>query len=63
VAQDPAVGDGRHVALEDVQVRPADRRRVDLDDDVRRVLDPGVLLVLPVLVADAVVDQCLHRRF
>ena len=29
------------VALEDVQVGPADRRRVDLDDDVGRVQDVG----------------------
>ena len=31
------VGDGRHVALQDVQVGAADRRRVDPDDRVRRL--------------------------
>src|SRR6185437_3830296 len=50
VAQDPARLDRGHVALEDVQIGPADGGRVDLNDDVAVVGDlrgghffPGLL--------------------
>jgi hypothetical protein len=36
VAEDPPVGHGLHVAVEDVQVGPADRGGLDPDDDVGR---------------------------
>jgi len=43
VPEDAALRHRRHVALEDVQVRPAERRRVHLDDHVGRVLDARVV--------------------
>ena len=51
VAEDPAVGDGGHVAFEDVQVGAADRHRVDAHDRVGVVLDDRVRDFLPALVA------------
>jgi hypothetical protein len=36
VVEDPPVGHGLHVAVEDVQVGPADRGGLDPDDDVGR---------------------------
>ena len=47
VAEDPAGRDRRHVALEDVQVGAADRRRVDPHDDVRRILDLRIRRIGP----------------
>ena len=41
MAEDPAVGDGRDIAPEDVQVGAADRGGVDVDDGVGRVLIVG----------------------
>jgi hypothetical protein len=60
VAQDPAVRDGRDVALEDVQVGAADGGRVDLRDDVGGVPQDRVGDVLPDLVAGSVIDERLH---
>src|SRR5207253_131608 len=53
----PHLGD---VALEDVEVGPADRRGVDADDRVRRLPDRRVGRLLPGLLARAVVDERLH---
>ena len=60
VAEDAALGHGRHVPLEDVQVRAADRRRVHLDDDVRRLADAGVGSRLPRPLTGPTEDECLH---
>src|SRR5262245_35473461 len=60
VAEDragPHLGD---VALEDVEVGPADRRRVDPDDGVRRLLDRGVCDLVPGALPGTVVHECLH---
>src|SRR5262249_49923146 len=50
-----------HVALEDVQVGAADRRRVDPDDDVGRRLEFGIGPFLPAPLVGPVVDERLHR--
>ena len=47
VAEDPAVGDGRDVALEDVQVGAADRHGVDAHDGVGVVDDRRLRHLLP----------------
>ena len=60
VAEDRAglhLGD---VALEDVEVRPADRRGVDPHDRVRRLLDCRVGYVLPGSLARPVVHESFH---
>ena len=62
VAEDAALGHRRHVPLEDVQVGAADRRRVDLDDDVRRLADARVVGRLPRPLAGPAEDECLHAR-
>jgi hypothetical protein len=53
---------GGHVALEDVQVRAADRGRVDLHNRVSRVLDPGVWHLLPGTLPGTLVDERFHGR-
>ena len=50
VAEDPPVGHGRNVALEDVQIRAADRRGVDAHDRVRVGGDLRLRHVLPGLL-------------
>jgi len=60
VAEDRAglhLGD---VALEDMEVGPADRRRVDPDDRVRRLLVRGVRDLVPGAHPGTVVHECLH---
>ena len=47
VAEDRPGSHVGHVALEDVQIGAADRRRVDADDRVRRLLDPWFRAPLP----------------
>jgi hypothetical protein len=49
-----------HVALEDVQVGPADGGRVDPDDDVAVVEDLGVRYFFPGLLSGTVVDEGSH---
>src|SRR6266699_971502 len=64
VAEDPALRHRGHVSLEDVQVGPADRDRVDPDDHVAVVGDLGIRRLFPGLVAGTVVNEsshgCLH---
>ena len=50
-----------HIALEDVQIGPADGGRVDPDDRVCRIDDGGVGNVLPGSLSRPVVDEGLHR--
>jgi hypothetical protein len=62
VAEDAAGLHGWHVALEDVEVCPADRSGVDAGDDVSGLLLNGsIRYLLPCLIPWAVVDQCSHR--
>ena len=61
VPEDPALGDGGNVALEDVQVGSADGRGVDAHDGVRGVGENGVGNLVPALPARTVVDECLHE--
>ena len=60
VAEDGARLHLRDVALEDVQVRSADRRRVDADNRVGRLEDARIGLRLPGLLAGTAVDERLH---
>ena len=64
VAQDPALAHRGHVALEDVQVGPADGDRVDPHDDVAVVGDLRVGHLFPGLLTGTVVHEgshgCLH---
>ena len=60
VAEDAALGHGRDVTGQDVQVGAADGGGVDAYDDVGRVLDRCVGDVVPGLLPGAVVDECLH---
>lgn len=50
----------RNVAFEDVQIGAADRRRLDLDDRVRRLLDPRIGHFLPDDRSRALVHQRSH---
>jgi hypothetical protein len=59
VAEDAALLE-RRAALVHVQVGPADVRRGDLDQDVGRLLDPGVRDVLDPDVPRACVDNGFH---
>jgi hypothetical protein len=49
-----------HVAVEDMEVGPADRRRVDPHDRVGRLLDRGVRNLVPGAVPGTVVHERLH---
>ena len=60
VAEDRPGLDLGHVALEDVQVGPADRGRVDADDRVRRLLEAGIRDSSQERCAGTVVDQSFH---
>src|SRR5262249_15822395 len=60
VAEDAPLGHCRHVALEDVQIRAADRGRVDLDDHVGRLLDARIGDRVPRLFTGSAVYECLH---
>ena len=60
VPEDPALGHGGHVALEDVQVGPADRGGVDPHDRVAGLEQHGVGDLVPALDVRTVVDECLH---
>src|SRR5439155_13211505 len=48
------------VALEDVQIRPADRRGVDPHDRVRRILNQRVRDDIPRPLAGPVIDESFH---
>jgi hypothetical protein len=60
VSEGTTLLDRGYVALEYVQVRPADRRGVDPDYGIFRLLDAGIRLRFPLLFARTVVDQRLH---
>ena len=60
VAEDRARLHLGHVALEDVQVRAADRGRVDADDRVRRLEDGRVGNGFPRPLSRAVIHECFH---
>ena len=60
MAEDAALGHRGHVALEDVQVGAADRRRLDLDDHVGRVLDARIVDVVPGPLPRTAEYECLH---
>ena len=60
VPENAPVGHGGQVALENVQVGPADRRGGDADDRVRRLLDRRPRLALPGVLAGTVVDERFH---
>jgi hypothetical protein len=60
VPQYPAIGNGRHIAFQYVQIRPANGRFGDLDDGVRGRLDGGFGLFFQCALAGAVVHECFH---
>src|SRR3954452_1241032 len=60
MAEDAALGHRGHVPLQDVEVRAADRGRVDADDHVGRLLDPRVRDAVPCLLAGSAENECLH---
>jgi hypothetical protein len=60
VAQDPARADRGQVALEDVQVRPADGGRVHPHEDVAVVGDLRVRYFFPGLATGTVVNEGSH---
>jgi hypothetical protein len=60
MAQHPAVADRRHIAVEDMQISPADRGRVHPHDDVTVVGDLRVSYLLPGLLTGTVIDQGSH---
>ena len=60
MAQDAPVGHGWHVALEDVQIRSADRDGVDADDRIGVGLERWLGHFLPSLLTWAVVHESLH---
>ncbi len=61
VAEDPAVGHRRHIALQDVQIGAADGRGVDAYDDVGGSLDSRISVVFPALMTGTVINECLHE--
>ena len=60
MAEDRARFDLRYVSLEDVQVRPADRRGVDADDCVRRIEEHRIRDGLPGPLTWAVIHESVH---
>src|SRR5206468_7557242 len=60
MAEDPAVGDRRDVALEYVQIRAPDRHRVDANDRIGVGLERWLRRLFPFLVSGTVVHDCLH---
>lgn len=50
----------RYVALENVQIGPADRDGVDTDDRVGGILDTGIRHVLPRGLSGTVEHECFH---
>ena len=62
VAEDPAVGHRRDVALEDVQIGAADGDGVDADDGVGVARDRGLRDLLPGLLAGSVIHERLHEQ-
>ena len=63
VAENPARRDRRHVALHDVQVRAADRRRRDAHQRIPGTAKDRSGLRLPRPLSGAEVDQRLHHVF
>ena len=63
VAEDRPRLDLGHVSLEDVEVRPADRGRVDPHDRVGLVDDLRVGHGIPRALTGTVKDECLHFLF
>jgi len=62
VAENRARGHLRHVAFQDVEIRPADRGRVDLDDCIRRVNEDRIGNRLPGPFSRAVIHERFHER-
>src|SRR5690606_3128843 len=62
VAENPAGRAGRHVALEDVKIGPADRGAGHADDRIACVRKLGPGSVLEGFLARAPVDECLHYQ-
>src|ERR1019366_6433565 len=60
--EDAAYGHLGNIALQDVQVGPADGGRVHLDNDVRWTLDDWIRNLLPRLLSGTFVYECLHGR-
>src|SRR5204862_3220689 len=60
VAEDRARLYLRDIALQDVKVGPADRRGVDSNDGVGRILNFRIGLLLPAAQPGPVVDERLH---
>ena len=60
VAEDPSLFHGGHVALQDVQVGPADRGGRDPHESIGGLEDAGFRLVFPGALSRSVVDERLH---
>jgi len=60
VAEDAAIRDGGHIAMQNVQVGAADRGGVNLDHDVGRFPDGRIGDVFPRLLARSVVYEGFH---
>src|ERR1019366_692107 len=62
VTEDSPVGCGGEITFHDVQVRPANRCRINPDDGVRGGRDLRLRCVLPGHAPRSVVDERLHER-
>ena len=62
VPENAAIGDGGHIAVENVQVGTADGGGIDPYNDVGWFLDGGIWDVFPGLLAGSVVHQRFHRH-
>ena len=51
MTEDPPIGDGRHITLEDVKVSPTDGHGIHADDGVGVLDDRGVRDLFPALVS------------
>ena len=60
VAEDPAVRDGGDVALQDVEIRAADRDGVDPNDCIGVVAQRWLRDLFPLLLTGSVIDERLH---
>ena len=60
MTEDPAAGHGRHVALQNVQVRTADGDGIDTDDRVGVIADYRLRRFFPGLPARSVIDEGSH---
>jgi hypothetical protein len=60
VAENPSIGHGREIALQNVKIGSANRRSGNPHNGIARILDARARLILPCTLARTVIDQRFH---